>query len=185
MAAGLAMGACSPTTSEGVGGSMLRSIFYGGSVPPSGPGLGGEIECPPVTIMAGGAAINSYSGGRAGSPESLRSQLSIAEVARECFARADGSLGVKVGVEVRALVGPGGGAGRFEAPVRFVIKRGERVLASASRRGSVALSSGQMHGSITVVEEGLVIPAGTGDFDIEVCLGGSGTAEPSARRARR
>jgi hypothetical protein len=35
-----------------------------------------------------------------------------------------------------------------------------------------------------VVEEGLVVPPGTGAFDIEVALGG-GAAERPARRARR
>lgn len=180
----LAMSAGAASAVDGVG-DMFRSLFYGGSVPPSGPGLGGVIACPAVSIAPGGAAINSYAGGRPSGPESLRSQISITNVARECIGEPDGPITVKVGIEGRALIGPGGSAGRFEAPVRFVIKQGERVVASASRRASIALAPGETQGSFVVVENGLVVPAGTGDFDIEVGLGGSTAAERPARRTRR
>lgn len=178
----LMVAGCNSTATSGSMTSGLEALLYGGSVPPSGPGLASEFVCPRVTIAPGGAAINTYAGG--GGPETLRTQLSIVNVARECNRRPDGSVVVKVGVEGRALVGPGGGSGRLEAPVRFAIKRGEQVVASASRRASVALTAGQAQGTFLVVEEGLVAPASLqGDFDIEVGLGGS--AERPARRARR
>ena len=177
--------ACS-STSPGGGGTLRNLLLYAGtSVPPTGSASPAEVECPAVTITPGGAAINSYTGGRAGAPEALRSQVAISNLARECTGRPDGSVVVKVGVEGRALVGPAGSSGRFEAPVRFVIKRGDRVVASASRRASVTLAPGEMQGSFVVIEEGLVVPAGTRDFDIEVALGGSGAAERPARRAPR
>jgi hypothetical protein len=69
--------------------------------------------------------------------------------------------------------------------VRFAIKSADRVLASSARRTAVALSPGETQGSFLVVEEGLVVPPGTGGFDIEVALGGSGAAERPARRGRR
>jgi hypothetical protein len=186
-AACLMVGACSSTSSdESAGRKIIDYIYYGGTtVPPSGPGLAAAVPCPAVTIAPGGAAINAYSGGAAGGPETLRSQLSITNVARECTGRADGSIAVKVGVEGRALVGVAGAAGRFDAPLRFAIKRRDQVLASATRRAAVALTAGETQGSFAVVEEGLVVPAGTDDFDIEVGLGGSGAAERPARRARR
>jgi hypothetical protein len=182
-AALLAMSYGSASAVDGVS-DLFRSFFYGGSVPPSGPGLASEIACPAVTIAPGGAAINSYAGGRAGGPETLRSQISITDVARECIGRPDGPITVKVGVEGRALIGPGGSSGRFEAPVRFAIKQGEKVLVSTSRRASVALAPGQTQGTFIVVEETLVVPPGAGDFDIEVGLGGAGAAARPARRAR-
>lgn len=182
-AASLALSACSST--GGGGGNPLSSAFLPGAASPNVAALPADVPCPPVTIAPGGAAINSYSGGRDGAPEALRSQISIVNVARECAGRPDGSIVVKVGVEGRALVGAAGSAGRFETPVRFAIKRGERVLASATRRASVALAAGELQGSFTLVEEGLVVPAGTDDFDIEVGLGGSGAAARPAGRARR
>jgi hypothetical protein len=187
IAACLAVSACSSTSpEEGMGSSMLRALYYGGAARPSVPAADpSDVACPAVSIAPGGAAINSYAGGRAGGPEALRNQLSIVNVARECRGRPDGSIVVKVGVEGRALIGPGGSAGRLEAPVRFAIKRDERVLVSTTRRANVALTAGEMQGSFLVVEESLVVPAGMTDFEIEVGLGGSGATERPARRARR
>ena len=184
-AASLTLSACSSTSSSGSGGTLLGGIFSSGAPAPSAPALPAEVPCPQVSVAPGGGAINSYSGGRAGAPEALRSQISIANVARECNGRPDGAIVVKVGVEGRVLVGVAGSAGRFEAPVRFAIKRGDRVVASATRRASVALAAGEIQGTFTVVEDGLVVPAGSDDFDIEVGLGGSGAAERPATRARR
>ena len=180
VAACLAASAATAAAQEAFGGNFLRQLFYGGSVPPSRePEY--EVTCPRVTISPGGASINSYAGGRAGGPETLRSQISIVDVARECTVRPDGAITVKVGVQGRGLAGPGGAMSRMEAPVRFVIKRDEKIVASASRRAAIDLSSGQ--GNFVVVEDKLVVPAGTKEFEIEVGLGGSG-AEP-ARRQRR
>jgi hypothetical protein len=187
VAACLTMAACNSTSSgqSREGGNLFEALLYGGSVPTSGQGLASDAPCPTVTVAPGGAAINSYGGGREGSPEALRSQVSIVNLARECVGRPDGSIVIKVGVEGRALIGPAGSAGRFEAPVRFAIKSGNEVLASSARRAAVALSPGQTQGTFLVVEEGLVVPPGAGAFDIEVALGGSGAAERPARRGRR
>ena len=174
-----------PSSASGSGGSnFFRNLFtYGGpTVPPSAPEAAAEVDCPSVAIMPGGAALRSYAGGRTGSPEALRNQLSIVNVARECIGQPDGSVLVKVGVEGRALIGPAGSGGQLEAPVRFVIRRGDKVLANRARRATVALAQGEMQGSFVVVEDGLVVPPKTGDFDIEVGLGGSGAVERRARR---
>jgi hypothetical protein len=182
VAAGLvAFSLASPSHASG-GGNFLRNLFYGGAPPPSAPDALPEVDCPAVTIAEGGAALRSYTGGRTGAPEALRNQLSIVNVARECVGRRDGSIVVKVGVEGQALIGPAGSSGQLEAPVRIVLKRGERVLANRARRATVAVPPGQMHGSFVVVEEGFVVPPNTGDFDIEVALGGSGPVERSPRR---
>lgn len=183
-AAGVLVGSCS--SSSGGGNTFTNLIFYGGTtVPASSAALPTQMRCPAVGIVPGGAALNSYAGGRTDAPEALRNQLSIVNVARECIARPDGSTQVKVGVEGRALIGPAGSGGQLEAPVRFWIKRDERVLASATRRAVVALRQGEAQGSFAIVEDGLVVPPNTGDFDIEVGLGGPGAAERPARRVRR
>jgi hypothetical protein len=172
-------------TSQGTG-NMLRNFFSGGEPPPPAAPVAGEpVDCPAVIVADGGAALRSYVGGRTGAPEALRHQLSIANVGRECRGQADGSVLVKVGVEGRALLGPAGSPGRLDAPVRFVVRRGDRVFASRARAASVSLGAGTTQGTFVVVEEGIVVPAGTGEFEIEVGLGGSGPSNGSARRARR
>ena len=167
------------------GGGFFRNLFLGGaSPPPATSEATPEVDCPTVTIMDGGAALRSYAGGRTGSPEALRNQLSIVNVARECIGRPDGSIVVKVGVEGQALIGPAGSAGQFDTPVRFVIKRGDKVLANRARRASIAVPQGQMSGSFVVVEDGLTVPPNTGEFDIEVGLGAPLPTERPARKAR-
>jgi hypothetical protein len=177
--------ASSPGLASSGGSSFFRNLFLGGAAPPPGAADAPiEVDCPAVTIAEGGAALRSYTGGRTGSPEALRNQVSIVSVARECVGRPDGSILVKVGVEGQALIGPAGTGGQFEAPVRIVLKRGDKVLANRARRASVAVPQGQLHGSFVVVEDGLMVPPNTGDFDIEVALGGPLPAERPARRTR-
>ena len=172
--------------SSGGGSNFFRNLFmYGGpTVPPSAPDPSAEVDCPAVEIAPGGAALRTYAGGRTDAPEALRTQLSIVNVARECVGRPDGSILVKVGIEGRALIGPAGSGGQLEAPVRFAIRRGQTVVANRARRAAVAFPPGELQGSFTVVEDGLVVPPNTGDFDIEVALGGS-VAERPAGKARR
>ncbi|MDB5557990.1 MAG: hypothetical protein JWQ36_924 [Enterovirga sp.] len=181
----LALGACNSTqtaSGEGAGGTLKNFLLYGGAtVPPAQviPPLE-VVDCPAVTVTEGGAAI------RAGGTDSaaVRSQVSIANVARECVEGPDGAVLVKVGVQVRALLGPGAGAGgRYDTPVNIVLKRGEQVLATRSRRAAITIPAGQYEQSAVVVEEGMVVPRGTGEFDIEVWLGSGGRAA-GPRRAR-
>lgn len=182
---GVVLSGCNSTSSEGAGSTLRNLVMFGGTtVPPAAASVGLEAYCPPVGVIDGGAALQAYAG-RTGDPNSLRNQISLSNFARECMGRPDGSTIVKVGVEGRALLGPGAaGGGRFEAPVRVVIKRGDRVIATRFRRVPVTIASGETQGSFVVVEENLVVPADTGEFEIEVGLGGAGAAERPARRGR-
>jgi hypothetical protein len=178
----LTLSACN--SAGGESGGTLRSLFAsGGTAAPAAAAVVEDVPCPAVTIAPGGAALRSYTGGASGSPEALRYQLSIVDVARECIGQADGSVLVKVGVEGRALVGPAGSGGRFDAPLRFVLRRDQTILANRTQRVAVAVPAGESQAPFTAVEEGLVAPKG--DFEIEVALGGASPAERPARRARR
>lgn len=184
----LVAGCGSSGSASGEGGNTFSNLLlYGGTtVPPVAPTPPVEAaDCPPVTVTEGGAAIRSVAGGAADAA-SVRSQLSITEVARECIERPDGATVVKVGVQVRALLGPGGTAAKFDHPVSITIRRGEQVIASQSRRVSIAVSSGQYEQSAVVVVDGLVVPPGAGEYDIEVGLGAGGgrAAAPARRRGR-
>lgn len=183
----LVLGACNSTGSgsdEGAGSTLRNFLLYGGAtVPPAqAPELVEVADCPPVTVPEGGAAIRAVAGG--GENSAVRSQISIAEVARECVGRPDGAIGVKVGVQVRALLGQGAGGGRFDTPVTFVLRRGDQVLATRTRRIAISVPSGQFEQSAVVVEDGLAVQAGTGEFDIEVSIG-SGAKSAAPTRARR
>jgi hypothetical protein len=183
----LGLGGCSSTGSgsgEGTGSTLKNFLLYGGAtVPPAAPPEIIEVrDCPAVTVSDGGAALRTVAG--SGDAASVRSQLSITEVARECSGRPDGAVIVKVGVQVRALIGPGGGSGRFDAPVNIVLKRGDQILASRARRVAITVAPGQFEQSAIVVEDNLVAPPGPGEFDIEVGLGAGPRAPRAERRAR-
>ena len=181
-----------PAAAQGLG-AFFRNLLGGGEdepAPSRGPGQGpgqgtrpgDEAYCPIVDIFEGGAALNAY-GGRTGDSQALRHQLSIVDVARECTGQPDGSIRLKVGVEGRALIGPAGGAGgRFEAPVRFDVKVGDKIILSRARRVPVSVTGAQ--GEFIVVEDNIVVPANAGEYEIEVGLGSPRAAPRQPRRQR-
>jgi hypothetical protein len=164
-----ALGAC--TTAGGLSG------LFGNEPPPQVAATQAAIaeevfHCPPVWVPDGAAALQNY-GGRAGDPQALRSQIALGTLARECLAAPDGSIMVRVGIEGRALIGPAGGPGRYEAPLQVVVKRRDRIIASRTRRVAVTIPPGAAQAGFSVVEEGLVVPPqDSQDFEIEVRLGG-------------
>lgn len=128
-----------------------------------------DVYCPPVEIFDGGAAI------RTGGAETMRSQIAISNLARECRGQPDGSTLVKVGVEARALLSTGGSAGRHNVPVQIVVKDGSTVIANRSRSAVAVIPAGGSQATVTIVEDGIVIPPNlVNTFEIEVGLGGRG-----------
>jgi hypothetical protein len=76
-----------------------------------------DIDCPSVTIRTGAAAwqISAGSG-----PTNVRYQGSLGQLARECAVLGD-VMTMRVGVEGRLLVGPKGGAGSVNVPLRIAL----------------------------------------------------------------
>ncbi|KQT70887.1 hypothetical protein ASG51_11920 [Methylobacterium sp. Leaf465] len=160
-----------PTSAE-EGNVFMNMLKFGGTtVPPSQPDDTDPPYCPTVAVPEGGAAIQSYAG-RAGDGTSLRHQVTIGRLARECAKLQDGSVSVKVGVEGQVLLGPVGKPGRFEAPVSISIKAGDKVVLSRVHRVPVTVPAGAAQGLFSFVEDNLVVPAAMArDYDIEVRLG--------------
>ena len=179
VALGAGLSACS-SLAGGEGGLSIGERFLLGGSPPPPPAPAEklpEVECPPVGVVDGGAALRAQGG------SNLRHQVSIGQIARECIAQPDGSIRVRVGFEVRALLGPAGSPGRVDAPAVAQIKRGREVLNQRSTRVQVVIPQGDTQGSTPVVIEDLVVPPGTALFEIEVGLGGAGPAR-TARGSR-
>ncbi|MXQ13674.1 hypothetical protein [Microvirga makkahensis] len=164
-----ALAGCAPP-SEGGGMGIGEMLLTGGaSLAPVQAKPLDDVYCPPVAIFEGGSAI------RSGDSSSPRSQIAIGNLARECMGQPDGSTLVKVGVEARALLGAGGSAGRYTVPVQIVVKDGSTVIATRSRTATAAIPAGGTQATVTVVEDGIVVPAARANtFEIEVGLGGRG-----------
>lgn len=183
----LLLAACSSSGSSGTGaanpqpGSPLANLLIWGSttVPPAPPlPVDDEFECPPVSIAPDGAAY------RVGG-EAVRVQYSMNDVARECTnIQRDGSFTLKVGVEGRVLLGAAGSAGRYDVSVRFLVKDGERVVASRAQRQSVTVPAGAAQGAFSMVEQGIQVPPGLKNLEIEVGFGAGG-GNARRRSARR
>jgi len=172
-----ALSACSSLPGEEGGGNPLVNIVrYGGtSVPPEMPEILEDAPCPQVDVITGGAAIRSYAGAQ-GDNQALRSQISIGNLARDCITTADGFYEINLGVEVRAMLGPRGAPGRFDAPLRIVLRNNTTTFDSRQVRASVVIPAGQTQGNVVIVEERLRVPATVGrNYLIEVGLGQSGT----------
>lgn len=175
-----AAGLAGPAAAQSDGGNpFMNLLLYGGTTkPPEAPPNPDDVYCPPIDVTEGGAALlQNGSGG-------VRSQISLGQVSRECTAAGGGATLVRVGVQGRALLGPGGAPGRFEAPVTVTVKRGSEVFARRSRRAAMTIPPGSASASFAFVEEGITVPAAHAqDFEIEVGLG-AGAGKP-ARRPRK
>ncbi|PTM39014.1 hypothetical protein [Bosea sp. 124] len=139
-----------------------------------------QFICPEVIIADGGAAVRAQSGPDSGS---LRHQISILNVARECTPTGNGGFRLKVGVEGRVLLGPAGGAGSYGATLTTLVSRGTTQIARRSARVGGTVASGQGGVDFSHVEDGIVVPAGRGDVEIIVGLG-AGAATPARSRRR-
>lgn len=171
----------------GDGTSLGERLVLGGtSVPPPLPAQSEDVYCPRIRIPEGGAAIQAFSGGRIGDASGLRNQVSLGELARECVGNPDGTTVVKIGVQGHVLLGAGGSAGHYDAPVHILVKDGDKVIANRARRAGVSIPAGESQASFSFVEEGIVVPAASAQsFTIEVGLGGSAPAAGAGRAKKR
>lgn len=139
------------------------------------------FTCPSVIIADGGAAIRAQSGPDS---SSLRHQVSITNVARECTnVDRNGGFTLKVGVEGRVLIGPAGGRGNYGATLVTQVLRNQQVIARRSARVGSTVPAGQTGADFAHVEEHIVVPPGSGDVEVVVGLN-IGGGEPARRRRR-
>lgn len=170
-------------------GNIFSNLLkYGGTtVPPSRAPVPEAAYCPTVDVPEGGAAMQTLGGRGEGAAGSIRSQATLGRLARECALQADGTVRVKVGAEVRVLLGPGGAPGRFEVPITFLIRHDEKTVMTRQQRMTVTVAPGEAQGFASTVEDGLVVPAGmVQDYEIMAGIGKAGApkgpAKPKARR---
>jgi len=171
------VGACNtlPDNAEGGGNPLANIVRYGGTTVPEPMELAlEEAPCPQVDIIPGGAAIRNYTGSQE-TNTNLRSQISIANVARDCIVASDGDYQIQLGVEGRVLLGPRGAPGRYEAPVRIRIRTGSETFIDRVVRASATLESGSTQANFIVSEDDLRVPSRAGrNYLIEVGLASGG-----------
>jgi hypothetical protein len=123
-----------------------------------------EVECPGVDIRAGASTLNIAAKNSQATASDLRYQLSFGQTARECQVQG-GNLAIKVGVQGRIILGPMGGPGQLDVPLRYaVVREGPepRVIVTKFKRIPVVVPPDQTHVQFVDVEEGLSFPMPSG-----------------------
>ena len=127
-----------------------------------------EIDCPGVEVRNGAATLSIAAAGVEAGPMTTRYQVTIGDTAREC-APLGGVMTMKVGVEGRVLLGPAGGPGQVDIPLRMaVVQEGPapKTVLSKFYKLAVAIPPGQTGAPFVHVEQDLTFPMPRGaDLD--------------------
>jgi len=169
LAAVLTLSGCasaSPPTGTADTGSISRfsSLFSGSASPTAQGAAGGQAidadDCPSVEIRNGAGTYTMAGKPPEASATDVRYQLSFTELARQC--RVIGTdLVMKVGVQGRIIVGPLGGPGPVDIPLRYaVVREGAeaRTIATKFKRVAADVPPGQSNVVFSDVEESLSFP---------------------------
>jgi len=111
-------------------------------------------DCPVADIRAGASTLQVNAPGEK-STSTVRYQATIARLARECAVRGP-NMTIKVGVQGRVVVGPAGGAGQIEVPLRYaLIQEGPspKTILTKLHRFPVTIADGQSNVPFLHVEE--------------------------------
>ena len=145
-------------------GSRFAGFFSGakpGVTQPASPTASApEVECPGVDIRAGASTLNIAAKAAQATAGDVRYQLSFRQTARECLVQS-GTMIIKVGIQGRVILGPMGGPGQVDVPVRYaVVREGPepKTIATKFKRFAVAVAPDQTNVPFTDVEEGLSFP---------------------------
>jgi hypothetical protein len=197
---GSPFGSSTPTSAENTSTSGTRtsfsdrmSSFFLGNPAPAGTGMAGptgNVDCPTMDIRQGAATYSVAAPGQEVSATSLRYQASIARAAREC-AVLGATMTIKVGVQGRVLLGPAGGPGQVDVPIRLaLVHEGTqpKTLWTKLYRIPVTVPPGQSNVSFVHIEEDMTIPtpsaADVDDYVVYVGFDPSGAREPEKRVPR-
>jgi hypothetical protein len=179
--------ACAQSISD-----KLNSWIFGPPVtqnPSADPGAPAEINCPGVDVRAGASTLSVTAPGTDAGPMSTRYQATIGQTAREC-ATLGGVMTMKVGVQGRILLGPAGGPGQLDIPLRLaVVREGAepKTIWSKLYRFPVAIPPGQTAVPFVHVEQDVTFPLPRSD-ELEayvVYVGFDPTAAPARPEPRK
>ena len=124
-----------------------------------------DFECPTVDIRPGASTYAVSTPGAEPSALSLRYQATFLQTARECKV-AGNAVTIRVGIEGRVVLGPAGGAGQFDIPIRYaVIQEGPdpKPITTKLRWQSITIPAGETSVPFTLIEEDLTFPMPRGN----------------------
>jgi hypothetical protein len=119
-----------------------------------------QTDCPGIDVRTGASTIQVMTPGAEASSANLRYQVIIARAAREC-ALLGNSVSMKIGVQGRIILGPAGGPGTVDVPLRLaLVSEGiaPKSLWTKLQRLSVSVAPGQTNVAFAHVDQDLVFP---------------------------
>ena len=117
-------------------------------------------DCPPVDIRAGASTFSVNTAAKNPGEAVLRYQGNFAQTARSC-SRSGPTMTIKLGVQGRIILGPGGGPGQLDVPVRFaLVQEGiqPKTIWTKFYAVPVMVGEGQASVSFTHIEDDLTVP---------------------------
>jgi hypothetical protein len=168
LAGGCAAGGPSaPATDSSASSSWSVSSFFAGSSaksPQTVAGAQADVYCPHVDIRQGASTLAIGSGNGDTTTMSLRYQGTFIRAARDCSV-VDGNMVMKIGVQGRIVVGPAGGPGQVDVPLRIAVVQetpgGSRPILTKFIRLAVTVGPNEGNALFTHIEEGLSFPLPT------------------------
>jgi len=166
-ASGPGLPSAAPTDgSSGFSGSgSLSDMFTSSSAkaPQTVAGAQPDVNCPPVEVRQGASTLTIGSTGNQ-SAMSVRYQGEFTREARDC-AVVGGNMVMRIGVQGRVIVGPAGGPGQVEVPLRIAVVQetpgGARPITTKFVRIPVSVGGNEGNPLFTHIEEGVTFPVPT------------------------
>jgi hypothetical protein len=140
----------------------ISSFFTGASAraPQTVSNAQPDVNCPSVQVRGGASAL-TIGGNGDKSAMTLKYQGEFVREARECAA-VGGNMVMKVGVQGRIIVGPGGGPGQVNVPLRIAVVEetpgGTRPVMTKFVVIPVTVAPGVGNVAFTHIEEALTFP---------------------------
>jgi hypothetical protein len=147
------------------GSGSLYDVFTGSSAKGAQTVAGAQpdVNCPPVDVRQGASTLTIGSNGNQ-SAMAVRYQGEFTREARDC-AVVGGNMVMRIGIQGRVIVGPAGGPGQVEVPLRIAIVQetpgGARPITTKFIRIPVMVASNDSNPVFTHVEEGVTFPVPT------------------------
>ncbi len=143
--------------------SSLIPSFFAGSSASSRQTVAGaqpDVNCPRVEVRTGASTLTiGPTGDKAAM--SLKYQGTFSRAAREC-AVVDGNMVMKIGVQGRVIVGPAGGPGQVDVPLRFAVVQetpgGSTPIATKFIRLPVMIGPNDGNVPFTHIEDAISFP---------------------------
>lgn len=165
---------------EGIGGTFLSGTLTGPKE--MDPALYAATPvCPLVEVRDGTEFMPVYEGGKkAGDPQTIRFQVAVQRVARDCDF-ADAGIRVRVGVAGRVLSGQKGATGALTVPIRVAVVVGDRVAYSKVTTTPVNVQAPDYSALFSIVDEGVALSIADSK-EATIYVGLDNGADPTAKK---